>query len=126
MTDQEKQAITEHLATKVLGWAIAEDSEMRVDWGLNMVAWHLDGKFQAGVDEFNPLDEPSDCSLVMEAWRKLGCAWAVLSTFNHDGYANATAWRSNGSMEHVTWDDKLTSWPEAVCLAIARASGWEK
>ena len=84
VTPAQATSLTAHLATKVCGWHRGNS------------CWASTRGRLIARDDFAPLTDPRDTEMVMEAWKKSGCAWAILSTFNR--YMNATVWRRDGFM----------------------------
>lgn len=108
MIDAERATITEHLAEKELGW-----TRMSGEWRT------LHGGY---VFEFDPLANPLDCSLVMEAWRTQGHELSIGT--HHSGLWEAVAAVAAQSPDEadVVMERLDTLWTEATCLAIYRAS----
>lgn len=112
MTDAEKQAITEHLAERVMGWERAV-----TPW----IYWltHDDPPSIRDSSSFDPLFNTRDCSQVMAAWRSQGGELEIIIAKRT---ITARASTRSGVEHEATSDD---SWTEPVCRVIASASGWE-
>lgn len=104
MTSDEKQRLTDHLAEKVCGWTREGDYWQMPNGG----RWHVHG--------WCPLDYARHAEVVMEAWGKFG-TYRIESISKT--LVEAVAWRGK-----IQGFGSARDWLEAVCLAIARASGW--
>ena len=108
MTDAEKAAIAEHLATKVCGYERMGS------------CYYKDHKLIDAVTAFEPLTDADDTALVMEAWRKKGNGLSI----DMDAYAQVRPWTvmtNHGDTEGACSDAHETM-AEAVCVAIYRSS----
>lgn len=103
LTPEQQETITRHLAEKVLGWH-KEEFQIASYWMIG------DDKVLSTVEHFDPLTDPRDASLVMEAWI---VEHSVSQSAYKTSYAALTADRTAQGK----------TWMEAVCLAIFRASG---
>lgn len=100
MTERER-ALTAHLAV-VCGWPVGNYSNASRELATSKLLG------------FDPIYDPRDTSIVMEAWRKQGKSLRMYITgnsFSADCYPH---FHSYGP-----------SWTEAVCEAIGRASGYD-
>jgi hypothetical protein len=104
MTARE-QALTEHLAEKVCGWRWWNDAEVGIsDYEKNLM--------------FDPLHDPRDTSIVMEAWAKVDDQSIGVNLL----HTHSAAYAHIGT---VCVRGEGESWTAAVCEAIGKASGFE-
>lgn len=118
MTERE-QRLTDHLAG-LCGWTKEAWEDVDGPTRTPYEEWvKLDGSMVA-IEDFNPLHDPRDTSVVMEAWRRKGikhCVTVSLCIYNCTAFAH----NSNGDCIMV----EASTWTEAVCLAIGRASRFD-
>ena len=109
--------ITEHLAEKVLGWKSTGSHlypRLRYE--------DANGRFMRPCQGFDPLGEPDEAALVMEAWRQGEHTLTIgLDNASHKYTAIADYGEPNAGVGGPS-----ESWTEAACEAIARASGWKE
>jgi len=104
-----EQALTDHLAEKVCGWTKIDD---------NPPTWSMPPGTLCR-QHFDPLHDPRDTSIVMEAWRKQD--GTIDLHVGDDG--NMAAAESKENHSGSCFLD--VPWTEAVCGAIGKASGWK-
>lgn len=114
MTDAERALLTEHLATKVLGWQRWGASSWRGSFSNARLA------AQRVWETFDPLTRLDDMMLVMEAWQKKGNGLSI----DMDAYAQVRPWTvtTNYGDDAGACSDAHETMTEAVCVAIYRAS----
>ena len=107
------QRITEHLALKVCGYAkhttLTGTSYWSSDRGVH-------------VGKFDPIHDPRDCSIVMEAWRKD----EHTLTLDLDNASRKYTVMADYGEPNAAVGGPSESWTRAVCEAIAAASGWKE
>jgi hypothetical protein len=109
------QAITGHLATVVCGWKRYDHKYIK-----RPCYQDAHGIFERTCDSFDPIRDPRDCAIVMDAWLKVGGV-----DMNCDG--RGAPWSvlaySNGKRGMVVASERVAMQSEAVCRAIYAASG---
>jgi hypothetical protein len=117
MTPRE-QTLTDHLAEKVCGWTVQRETLL---YGCSLVLYRKPDGELAVPSPFDPLHDPRDTSLVMEAWRQEEHT-LVLDLDNASKQYTAIA---DYDESHEELGEPSESWTEAVCEAIGKASGWK-
>jgi|WetSurMetagenome_2_1015567.scaffolds.fasta_scaffold428480_2 hypothetical protein len=107
MTPTEKRELAEWLAVNVCGWIQVKDY------------WRGD-KILVPTSDFDPIDDPRDCAIVMEAWRAKRGSLHIGVRSSEPWWATAYGVDARDAAHGVA-----NSESEAICLAIARASGWK-
>ncbi len=111
MNETEKRRLTDYLATAVCGWTRDGDD------------WLLPNGGRANYWGFSPLDDASDTEIVAESWcRDDGELYICRKGL---GAVFVTA-RGCREWHLVQENEYIAIWRHAVCLAIARASGWRE
>lgn len=112
MTPAQREQLNRFLAEKVMGWTEGEyehDGVYRSESGIECFVAH-----------WNPLCLLRDCTLLLDKIEQDGFMWDLGKQYN--GYY-ASNLRKPG--ERLFWHDSRSR-TEALCLAIARAYGWEE
>lgn len=113
-----EQRLTDHLAS-VCGWTPAH---IKLG-GVWSDVWREDGEFLVRVSDFDPLHDPRDCAIVMEAWWNRSGQENRLTIFPEfpKDKGITVFWSTNGSGNRTN----AKSWTEAVCEAIGRATKFD-
>lgn len=102
------QAITNHLAERVCGFPRDE-------------FWRAHGFCMVDGRVFDPITDPRDCAIVMEAWRAQKGRLLIKLGLKE----NFVSARQDDRVSIVKVLDLCESWTEAVCESIGKASGFE-
>jgi hypothetical protein len=112
MTAREK-ALTEYLAERVCGWTLYQHRHIGKPCYKD-----ARGVFERSCDSFDPLHDPRDTSIVMEAWAKVDDQSIGVNLL----HTHSAAYAHIGT---VCVRGEGESWTAAVCEAIGKASGFE-
>lgn len=120
LTSEQVQTITRHLAEKVMGWELVWSEASKMPGYSDY--WIIPSMGIRCASCFNPLTDPRDASLVMEAWN-VDAREFTIST-DCDAPLKYHAWAGDVSGDViVSGSGDGPSWIEAVSIAIFRASG---